>query len=142
MTNEKCACRGSNLTRFLQPIILYSLAESPDHGYNLLQKIAATELWHDSTPDATGVYRVLRDMEKRNLIRSHMDSDSKAATGKRVFEITDEGRRCMSNWIETLEDYRRGIDRVISRLRSADADNPLPGEPFENSAAPCCCKKS
>ena len=38
--NSKCACQGGTLTRFVQPIILFSLAETPDHGYDLLQKIA------------------------------------------------------------------------------------------------------
>ena len=63
--NAKCACQGATLTRFIQPILLFCLAETPDHGYNLLQKIAKTELWKDTPPDAAGVYRVLRDMEKR-----------------------------------------------------------------------------
>ena len=73
--NAKCACQGGTLTRFVQPIILFSLAEAPDHGYDLLQKIARTMLWNDSPPDAAGVYRVLRDMEKRGLIRRERSSE-------------------------------------------------------------------
>ena len=91
--NAKCACQGGTLTRFVQPIILFSLAEAPDHGYDLLQKIARTMLWNDSPPDAAGVYRVLRDMEKRGLIRSRLDPDSKTgvsawATGCRRLSAT------------------------------------------------------
>lgn len=115
--NAKCACRGGTLTRFVQPIILFSLAEAPSHGYILLQKIAATELWRESPPDAAGVYRVLRDMEERGLIRSHIDMDAKAGIGRRVFEITDAGRDCMKNWVDTLENYRRGIDQIVVHLR-------------------------
>ncbi len=52
--NAKCACQGGTLTRFIQPILLFSLAESPDHGYDLVQKIAKTDLWKDAPPDAAG----------------------------------------------------------------------------------------
>lgn len=135
--NPKCACQGGTLTRFVQPIILFTLADAPEHGYGLLQKIARTELWHDTPPDAAGVYRVLRDMESRGLIRSHMDTDSKAAMGKRVFEITPDGRDCMANWVETLETYRKGIDQVVVHLREALADHEIPAE---NSSGCCCCQ--
>lgn len=138
MKNEsaKCACQGGTLTKFVQPIILFCLAEAPDHGYNLLQKIAETELWRDTPPDATGVYRALRDMESRNLIRSHVTADSKASIGKRVFSITEAGLACMENWVETLEQYRHGIDQVILRLQEALGDRPKPGP---KKGGCCCC---
>ena len=36
---------------------------------------------------------------------------------RRVFEITDAGRDCMKNWVDTLENYRRGIDQIVVHLR-------------------------
>ena len=139
--NAKCACQGGTLTRFVQPIILFSLADAPDHGYALLQKIAKTELWSDAPPDAAGVYRVLRDMETRGLVRSHLDPASKAGMGKRVFEITQDGRACMNNWVDTLEQYRRGIDQVIVHLREALNARPSP-EKNNQKGISCCCKKA
>ena len=136
--NVKCACRGANLTRFVQPIILFLLAESPDHGYELIQKIAHTALWQETPPDPTGVYRVLRDMESRGLIRSDVTSASRAGMGKRIFSITDAGRACMANWTETLEDYRRGIDQVIVRLREALA-KPSESPADQSAETSCCC---
>lgn len=130
--NEKCACQGGTLMRFVQPIILSALSEAPDHGYDLLRKLGETALWRDAKPDATGVYRVLRDMEARGLIVSHVDSASRAGMGKRVFQLTDEGRACMRNWIDTLTDYRCGIDEVIEMLTAACPDEaPAPSA--------CCC---
>lgn len=140
--NAKCACQGGTLTRFVQPIILFSLAEAPDHGYDLLQKIARTMLWNDSPPDAAGVYRVLRDMEKRGLIRSRLDPDSKTGMGKRVFEITGEGRICMGNWVQTLERYRRGIDQVIVHLQEAIDNQPATAGGAVREPSPCCCRKT
>lgn len=136
--NAKCACHGSTLTRFIQPILLFSLAEGPDHGYDLLQKIADTALWRNNPPDAAGVYRVLRDMEKRGLVSSYIDPDSKAAREKRVFRITEDGLSCMQNWVETLEDYRFGIDQVIFRLRQALEAHPA-APAAQKPEAPCCC---
>lgn len=131
--SKKCACQGGTLTRFIQPIILYSLAKSPDHGYNLVERISQTELWKDMAPDPAGVYRVLREMEERGLIRSQLQQDSKAGIGKRVFELTEDGWQCMQSWIQTLEEYQKGIEQVICNLLDV-SDKP--------STEPCCCCKS
>lgn len=135
--NAKCACQGGTLMRFVQPIILSLLSEAPDHGYELVQKIGQTVLWDDTAPDSAGVYRVLRDMEKRGLVQSRLDADSIAGVGKRVFAITDEGRACMRNWLQTLGAYQEGIQDVIERLERAVADGPA-GVQAEGTA-PCCC---
>ena len=85
-------------------------------------------------------YTVFCDMEDHGLVRSHIDSDSKAGMGKRVFEITEEGRACMHNWVNTLEEYRRGIDQVIVHLREALAESPRPA--IDNREASCCAHKA
>lgn len=77
-------------------------------------------------------------MEERGLILSHMTPDSKAGMGKRVFEITDAGRDCMRNWVETLEQYRRGIDQVIVHLREALPDDR---QVQKKETSCCCCEK-
>ena len=71
MRNDaSCPCEGSSLVGFIQPIILSLLGEGPCHGYILMQNIGRTRLWKDNKPDAAGVYRALKDMEARGLIRS------------------------------------------------------------------------
>lgn len=123
----KCACQGGTLMRFVQPIILSLLSQAPDHGYNLVQRIRETALWRDTAPDAAGVYRVLRDMERRGLVQGVVDADSKAGMGKRVFAITSDGRACMANWLHTLYVYRDGVSDVIRRLEDTvchEMENP------------------
>ena len=44
MKDEKCACQGGSLVRFVQPILLTLLNASPDHGYELVRKIGETRL--------------------------------------------------------------------------------------------------
>lgn len=116
-TVKKCACQGGTLMRFVQPIVLAELQKESDHGYSILQKISKNALWAGEMPDSAGLYRVLRDMERRGLIESHIDTDSRAGMGKRVFTITEEGRGCMVHWLDTLVQYRRGIDETITLLR-------------------------
>ena len=128
--NAKCACQGGTLMRFVQPIILSALAQSPDHGYDLLRKLGQTALWRDAKPDATGVYRVLREMEARGLISSTLDSAARGAMAS-ALAITDAGRACTDSWIDAY-DYRQGIDEVIGLLTSACPHHtPAPSA--------CCC---
>ena len=53
---QDCPCRGKTLMRFVQPIILAVLWESPCHGYRLIQKIARTKLWYGVTPDLSLIH--------------------------------------------------------------------------------------
>jgi len=119
---RRCPCQGGTLTRFLQPSILALLLQGPDHGYGLLQKLSQSRLWHEDAPDAAGLYRTLHDMEERGLITSRLTPESQAGLGKRVFSLTDEGRRCSVSWLRTLSDYRRGLDDVIALLRDGTGE--------------------
>ena len=65
---KKCACKGGNLDRFIQPIILLILAEEADTGYGVFKKMGEFSMFRESRPDATGVYRYLRIMEQRELL--------------------------------------------------------------------------
>lgn len=129
----KCACKGSTLMKFVQPIILSIICESPDHGYNLLEKIRYTMLWQGNAPDSARIYHILHDMGKCGLVQSHIELGSKAAIGKRVFSITDEGRDCMRNWLYTLRGYSGGIKDVIMRLEQVTPN-------LEEKQQKCCCK--
>lgn len=111
---RRCPCQGGTLVRFLQPIILAALTEEPCHGYVLLQKIAQTRLWQEEQPDPAGVYRTLRDMERRGLISSRLDPSS--GTDRKVFALTEEGEACRQSWLETLRQYREGLDEIIGSL--------------------------
>lgn len=137
-TEKKCACEGGNLTRFIQPLVLSMLAAGPDHGYSLVRRIGKTELWKNNDPDTTGVYRSLREMERKGLIVSRDVAESKAAAGKKVYEITDHGRECMRNWVGTLKEYRHGINEVIFFLQRA-LDTSVPGAESVGEEPDCAC---
>ena len=126
--NQDCPCHGKTLTRFVQPIILSILSEAPCHGYVIMQKIARTKLWDQLMPDPAGIYRTLRDMEKRGLVTSRLDQEG-GGIGRRIFTITEEGLGCRRSWLSTLHQYQQGSSEVISMLEQEggweeDGDGP------------------
>ncbi|MDR3052395.1 MAG: helix-turn-helix transcriptional regulator [Coriobacteriales bacterium] len=116
---KECAQLGRTLSRLTLPTILTVLAASaePLHGYVIVQKAAASPLFGGSKPDATGVYRTLKQMETSGLVTSHWNTP-KAGPAKRSFTLTTEGRECLRRWIDSLACYCS----VIGELRSAASD--------------------
>ena len=69
----------------VQTAVLRLLAESPMHGYQVIQELAARSggAWN---PGPGSVYPTLQAMEEQDLVTSTMDGS------KRVFSLTDKGR--------------------------------------------------
>ncbi|MGD9989740.1 helix-turn-helix transcriptional regulator [Pseudonocardia sp.] len=90
---------------FLQPCLLLLLREQPDHGYELAARLRPM---HDGDGDAGGVYRALRGLEKRGLVRSQWES-SEVGPARRIYHITSEGLAC-------LDAQARGLRHVDDAL--------------------------
>lgn len=120
VTSRLCPCQGGTLVRFLQPAILAILSEKPYHGYMILQKLGRTLLWREEAPDPAGVYRALRDMEKRGLISAQME----AGSDRKVFRLTEDGVRCRASWLKTLRQYQLGLDEMIAALAACEGGAP------------------
>jgi DNA-binding PadR family transcriptional regulator len=108
------------LGRLIQPAIMTVLAAGAMHGYRIVRRLARTPMLDAGRPDPTGVYRLLRSMQKRGLVVSSWGlSDSGPA--KRLYRLTPAGRRCLGRWVETLASYRQSIGRLLSVARRAAA---------------------
>lgn len=84
----------------LAPSLLLLLAESPGHGYELMERLKPLGFdWGGPGP----IYRELRALENAGLVASAW-SAPRAGPVPRVYELTDEGRksldRCASNMVE------------------------------------------
>jgi DNA-binding PadR family transcriptional regulator len=66
--------------------ILALLAEEPMHGYQIIQELGERSggVWR---PSPGSVYPTLQQLQDEGLVRS-----AEADGGKRIFELTDEGR--------------------------------------------------
>ncbi|NLY71991.1 MAG: PadR family transcriptional regulator [Clostridiales bacterium] len=111
--NIKCSCKGYNLDKLLQPNILIILAEQNMHGYMIIHELENRSMFEDEKADNTGIYRTLKTLEDRGMVRSEWVIEE-AGPAKKNYMITDKGLECLSNWISTLELYNKKIDKIIS----------------------------
>ncbi len=110
--NAKCSCRGYNLDKLIQPNILIILAKQSMHGYSIIQELENKNLFIDEKVDNTGVYRALKTLEDREMIRFEWVMDT-SGPAKKNYMITEKGLECLKNWIRTLEDYKKTIETII-----------------------------
>jgi len=111
-------CCGETLDKLVQPAILAILAEGPAHGYRLAARIGKMPLLQGHKPDVSGIYRILKSMERRGLVSSSWRL-GKAGPARRAYRITANGRKCLARWVETLRAYRRGLSALLRVAASA-----------------------
>ncbi|MDR1016279.1 MAG: helix-turn-helix transcriptional regulator [Coriobacteriales bacterium] len=131
----ECHELGKSLSKLLQPTILYLLAaaDEPLHGYVISQQAADSPMFGGAKPDPTGIYRQLASMEKEGLVASHWDTD-KSGPAKKLYRLTDAGRRTLRRWLDSLGCYAL----TIGELRGAIATSlgiDLPEAPVCGDAA-------
>ncbi len=117
---EDCPCSGRSMDKFVQPAILTVLAREEVHGYVLMQRLAEMPMFHGQKPDATGIYRVLRQMEERAFVTSTWQS-SDSGPVKHLYGLTAAGRACLQRWIQTLTTYHDALDELLTIARIAIA---------------------
>lgn len=112
-----CACSGVNLPKLVQPLVLAALSREPLHGYAIAQRLAREHSRLGAPPDHSGVYRLLRSMEKRGLLTSRL-AESDSGPARREYALTSKGRACLERWALSLSQYRDMIDDVLNLCRS------------------------
>lgn len=109
------SCKGLYLDKLIQPCILIELSKEPCYGFLLMQKLKAAG-YAENSLDPTGFYRNLRKMEKEGYLTATMEGTGSKA--KKIFAITDFGKRALLNWEESLRSYRKHIDHIISGIQN------------------------
>jgi DNA-binding PadR family transcriptional regulator len=108
--------RGRRGRGNVRAAILALLAEEPRHGYAVMTELSARSggLWR---PSPGSVYPVLQQLQDEGLVASR-DSE-----GRKVFELTDAGRRYVEEHAEELQEPWQVADhgprtRVQSLMRA------------------------
>ena len=122
----KCPCSGGTLAKLVHPAVLTILAGGPLHGYRIVERMAKMPVTGGIRPNPTGVYRVLRALEEEGYVTSTWDLSDRGPA-KKSYRLTSAGRQCLDQWIETLDDYRRAIGKLLSEARRAAAAGPRGG---------------
>ncbi len=99
---------------YLRPCLLLLIAERPSHGYDLLEQLE--DLGMGAT-DPGGLYRMLRSMERDDLVDSEWETSS-AGPARRVYTVTDEGMDWLHAWAGALREGRRLLSRFLERYES------------------------
>ena len=113
-----CPCVGATLDKLIQPAILAVLARGPLHGYELTKRISEIPGFLDEQPDISGIYRLLKNLESRGMVVSDWDV-TKGERARRVFTLTENGRRCLDNWSQTLVRHRLAVDALLQAVQKS-----------------------
>ena len=115
---DRCPCSGKTLSKLIQPGVLTVLASGPLHGYRIVEKLSGLRILGGRKPDTAGVYRALKTMEKRKLVKARWDT-SASGPARHLYAMTRSGRACLDRWVSTLTDYRRAVGELLRVVRSA-----------------------
>ena len=115
-----CPCSGKTLARLIHPAVMAVLAKEPLHGYVIVQRLTGMTMFRDQAPDITGVYRLLKSMEKKGFVTSTWESGD-SGPAKRCFALTPNGGTCLARWITTLRIYRDAVSNLLDTAASSGA---------------------
>ncbi len=97
----------------LAPCILLLLAESPGHGYELMERLKPLGFdWNGPGP----IYRELRALEAADLVTSAW-SAPKAGPVPRVYELTGAGREALERSAAGITELQGLIAQYLARFR-------------------------
>lgn len=100
----------SSQKNFLVPVLLLLLRNWSSHGYELMQRLA--EFGFQSI-DQGNFYRILRQLEKENLVTSTWDT-SNGGPAKRIYSITEAGIKYLDLWAHSLEQYQNMLNQFFN----------------------------
>jgi PadR family transcriptional regulator, regulatory protein PadR len=102
----------ARLERFSEPAVLLLLRDAPAHGYELLEQLP--QLMPGERIDMGNLYRILRSLEREELVSSTWDDLSPGPT-KRIYAITDSGRTVLDQWVGAFSKAQQQIEAFVRR---------------------------
>jgi PadR family transcriptional regulator PadR len=98
----------------LAPCLLLLLAESPGHGYELMERLKPLGFdWGGPGP----IYRELRSLENAGLVASAW-SAPRAGPVPRVYELTAEGRKSLDRCADNVVELSGLLTQFLGRHRA------------------------
>lgn len=119
MTNNENHSNKKNIEKnisgspknFMIPFLLLSLKGGFSlHGYKLIQQLAQFGF---TSIDQGNVYRMLRQLEKDDLLKSEWDTTS-GGPAKRIYSLTEAGEKYLDLWANSLEQYQAMLDSFFN----------------------------
>ncbi len=101
------------MERFMEPCLILLLLESPAHGYELLERLGQFG-FEGGSADAASMYRTLRRLEEEGILVSQWE-ESDAGPPRRSYQVTEEGRRLLGRWRETIKANKKRLERFLAQ---------------------------
>lgn len=95
---------------FVIPVLLLLLKDWNAHGYELMQKLTQFGL---QSIDQGNFYRILRQLEKEELVTSVWDTTS-SGPAKRIYSITKAGEQYLDIWANSLGQYQQMLNQFFN----------------------------
>ena len=108
----------ARVERFVEPSLLLLLRERPMHGYELIDRLPEVA-GAESRVDVGNLYRLLRGLEDEGVVTSEWSADL-PGPAKRTYELTDEGRRLLDRWAESLRDAQGVLSKFLERYEQGE----------------------
>ncbi len=108
-----CTSKNHKMERFLEVCLLLLLYDEVGYGYGLIEQLEYFGFSQDEFNVST-LYRTLRKMEKENLVSSFWEEGGPGPR-RRVYEITEGGRKNLDHWINILEIRKSRIEKLIKK---------------------------
>jgi PadR family transcriptional regulator PadR len=96
---------------YLHGCLLLLIAESPAHGYDLVERLAAFGL---TTVDSAAVYRALRALDEDGLLESWWE-ESEAGPVRRRYRISEQGVGTLEGWAAAVGDSAYRLNTFVAR---------------------------
>lgn len=113
---QDCPCTGKNLSRLLQPAVMALLVKGPLHGYRILELLREEAMFKVQPPDQTGVYKVLKNMEREGHVTCNWEAQD-SGPARKLYTLTHKGLRCLDQWKQTLAEYHSSVASIIMMLK-------------------------
>jgi PadR family transcriptional regulator PadR len=95
---------------FVTPVLLLLLKDWNAHGYELMQKLVQFGF---QTLDQGNFYRILRQLEKDELVTSEWDTSS-GGPAKRIYSLTSAGEQYIELWADSMGQYQKMLDQFFN----------------------------
>ena len=99
---EDCPCTGKSMSNLSAPWLLLTLYHQDGiHGYEITKIIRLHIERMGVGLNMAGLYRHLKVLEERGMLRSQWDTTAKGPA-RRKYYLTEAGKQCLWHWMQTL----------------------------------------
>jgi PadR family transcriptional regulator, regulatory protein PadR len=115
-----CTCAMGNLYRFVEPVVLYLLAEKGSaYGYELAGDLKDHALT-DAEIDRGALYRTLQRLESMGHVTSGWDT-SGSGPARHIYRITESGKAHLAEWAVVLGNLSRTMEAFVADVKALDS---------------------